>query len=89
MLEERTRASHPRRLLCFSALFSEPRPPPPPVLRGARVRLSFRQPIDGNKTIKVSLDNPYEVSDKLETFSAVYASLTGKNATFELPAQEE
>merc|ERR1711998_674068 len=45
--------------------------------------------LDGNKMIKVSLDNPYEVSDKLETFSAVYASLTGKHATFELPAAEE
>merc|ERR1711907_798714 len=45
--------------------------------------------LDGNKTIKVSLDNPYEVSDKLETFSAVYCSLTGKHASFELPVQEE
>merc|ERR1712149_69254 len=48
-----------------------------------------RKTLDGNKLIKVSLDNPYEVSDKLETFSAVYSSLTGKHATFELPAQEE
>merc|ERR1711937_742544 len=48
-----------------------------------------RMSLDGNKLVKVSLDNPYEVSDKLETFSAVYASLTGKHATFELPAQEE
>merc|ERR1712146_396834 len=57
----------------------------PANISGKRVRVQ----IDGNKTIKVSLDNPYEVSDKLGTFSAVYASLTGKNATFELPAQEE
>merc|ERR1711998_122836 len=37
-----------------------------------------RYHVDGSKLIKVSLDNPYEVSDKLETFSSVYASLTGK-----------
>merc|ERR1711881_231543 len=40
---------------------------------------------DGNKLIKVELENPYEVSEKLDTFSAVYAALTGKNATFALP----
>merc|ERR1712171_23547 len=44
---------------------------------------------DGNKLIKVELENPYEVSEKLDTFSAVYAALTGKSATFSLPAQEE
>merc|ERR1712220_25647 len=37
---------------------------------------------DGNKLIKVELENPYEVSEKLDTFSAVYAALTGKSATF-------
>ena len=57
----------------------------PANISGKRIRMS----LDGNKLIKVSLDNPYEVSDKLETFSAVYTSLTGKHATFELPAQEE
>merc|ERR1712097_146832 len=57
----------------------------PANISGKRVRMS----LDGNKLIKVSLDNPYEVSDKLETFSAVYSSLTGNHATFELPAQEE
>merc|ERR1711908_90482 len=57
----------------------------PANISGKRTRMQ----LDGNKLIKVSLDNPYEVSDKLETFSAVYASLTGKHATFELPAQEE
>merc|ERR1711907_192191 len=57
----------------------------PANISGKRIRMT----LDGNKLIKVSLDNPYEVSDKLETFSAVYASLTGKHATFELPAQEE
>merc|ERR1711924_280365 len=57
----------------------------PANISGKRIRMS----LDGNKLIKVSLDNPYEVSDKLETFSAVYAALTGKHATFELPAQEE
>merc|ERR1711959_305303 len=44
---------------------------------------------DGNKLIRVELENPYEVSEKLDTFSAVYNALTGKNATFSLPAQEE
>merc|ERR1711966_31266 len=44
---------------------------------------------DGNKLIKVELENPYEVSEKLDTFSSVYHALTGKNATFSLPAQEE
>merc|ERR1739841_370249 len=53
----------------------------PANISGKRIRMS----LDGNKNIKVSLDNPYEVSDKLETFSAVYSSLTGKHATFELP----
>merc|ERR1712094_80792 len=57
----------------------------PANISGKRIRMS----LDGTKLIKVSLDNPYEVSDKLETFSAVYTSLTGKHATFELPAQEE
>merc|ERR1712054_289581 len=57
----------------------------PANISGKRTRMS----LDGSKLIKVSLDNPYEVSDKLETFSAVYTSLTGKHATFELPAQEE
>merc|ERR1719281_2128009 len=44
---------------------------------------------DGNKQIKVELENPYEVSEKLDTFSAVYHALTGKNATFSLPASED
>merc|ERR1711903_421254 len=57
----------------------------PANISGKRTRVA----LDGNKTIRVSLDNPYEVSDKLETFSAVYASLTGKNATFELPASDD
>merc|ERR1712167_7401 len=57
----------------------------PANISGKRIRMQ----LDGNKLIKVSLDNPYEVSDKLETFSSVYVSLTGKHATFELPAQEE
>merc|ERR1711967_139797 len=57
----------------------------PANISGKRIRCA----LDGNKTIKVSLDNPYEVSDKLETFAAVYAALSGKHANFELPAQEE
>merc|ERR1711903_91585 len=44
---------------------------------------------DGNKLIKVELENPYEVSEKLDTFSAVYHALTGKNATFSLPPSDE
>merc|ERR1711868_25435 len=44
---------------------------------------------DGNKLIKVELENPYEVSEKLDTFSAVYHALTGKNATFSLPASDD
>merc|ERR1712078_17848 len=48
-----------------------------------------RYQMDGNKLIKVELDNAYDVSEKLDTFSSVYASLTGKNATFSLPAQDE
>merc|ERR1712093_854433 len=44
---------------------------------------------DGNKLIKVELENPYEVSEKLDTFSAVYHALTGKNATFSLPPADE
>merc|ERR1711906_49511 len=31
---------------------------------------------DGNKLIKVELDNAYDVSEKLDTFSSVYAALT-------------
>merc|ERR1711977_288236 len=57
----------------------------PANISGKRTRVS----LDGGKQIKVSLDNPYEVPDKLETFSAVYCSLTGKHASFELPVQEE
>merc|ERR1711907_608813 len=57
----------------------------PANISGKRTRHS----LDGTKQIKVSLDNPYEVSDKLATFAAVYTSLTGKHAVFELPVQEE
>merc|ERR1711934_288627 len=57
----------------------------PANISGKRTRMA----IDGGKQIKVSLDNPYEVSDKLETFSAVYSFLTGKHAQFELLATEE
>lgn len=48
-----------------------------------------RYQMDGNKQIKVELENGYEVSEKLDTFSAVYAALTGKSASFSLPAAEE
>merc|ERR1712028_150587 len=54
-----------------------------------QVRPRSRTLMDGNKQIKVELENPYEVSEKLDTFSAVYAALTGKSASFSLPAQEE
>merc|ERR1712093_706303 len=48
-----------------------------------------RYQMDGNKQIKVELENPYEVSEKLDTFSAVYHALTGKNATFSLHASDD
>merc|ERR1712166_1450573 len=48
-----------------------------------------RYQMDGNKQIKVGLENGYEVSEKLDTFAAVYAALTGKSASFTLPAAEE
>ena len=48
-----------------------------------------RYQMDGNKQIKVELENGYEVSEKLDTFAAVYAALTGKSASFTLPAAEE
>merc|ERR1711924_508092 len=57
----------------------------PAHISGKRIR--YR--IDSSKQLKVFLDNPYEVSDKLETFSAVYSCLTGKHAVFELPASDE
>merc|ERR1711966_511408 len=44
---------------------------------------------DGNKLINVELDIAYDVSEKLDTFSSVYAALTGKNATFSLPPADE
>merc|ERR1712085_48910 len=43
-----------------------------------------RYQMDGNKQIKVELENGYEVSEKLDTFAAVYAALTGKSASFTL-----
>merc|ERR1711906_13645 len=48
-----------------------------------------RYMLDGSKQIKVELDNAYDVSEKLDTFSSVYAALTGKSASFSLPAAEE
>merc|ERR1712194_301287 len=48
-----------------------------------------RYTVDGNKHMKIELENPYEVSEKLDTFSAVYSALTGKAASFSLPAQDE
>merc|ERR1711892_320632 len=48
-----------------------------------------RYTVDGNKHMKIELENPYEVSEKLDTFSSVYSALTGKAASFSLPAQDE
>ncbi|CAO3608896.1 unnamed protein product [Mucor hiemalis] len=50
----------------------------------------LRQKIDGSKTLKVFLDNKDATSleYKVDTFSAVYKKLTGKEVTFEFPAVE-
>merc|ERR1712128_342078 len=57
----------------------------PANIRAKRTRYT----VDGNKHMKIEVENPYEVSEKLDTFSAVYSALTGKAASFSLPAQDE
>ncbi|KAK7503965.1 hypothetical protein BaRGS_00004697 [Batillaria attramentaria] len=55
----------------------------PAELVGKRIRVK----LDGSRLIKVHLDKTQQttVEHKLETFSAVYKKLTGKDVTFEFP----
>eukprot|EP00745_Piridium_sociabile_P003524 TRINITY_DN120551_c0_g2_i1.p2 TRINITY_DN120551_c0_g2~~TRINITY_DN120551_c0_g2_i1.p2 ORF type:complete len:194 (-),score=67.58 TRINITY_DN120551_c0_g2_i1:74-655(-) len=55
----------------------------PAELVGKRIRVK----LDGSRLIKVQLDKNQQttVEHKLETFSAVYKKLTGKDVTFEFP----
>jgi small subunit ribosomal protein S7e len=47
----------------------------------------LRQKVDGTKTLKVFLDTKDATSleYKVDTFSAVYKKLTGKDVVFEFP----
>ncbi|KAI8979699.1 40S ribosomal protein S7 [Mycotypha africana] len=51
----------------------------------------LRQKVDGTKTLKVLLDakDATSLEYKLDTFSAVYKKLTGKDVIFEFPANTE
>ncbi|KAI8644163.1 40S ribosomal protein S7 [Parasitella parasitica] len=51
----------------------------------------LRQKVDGSKTLKVFLDTKDATSleYKLDTFSAVYKKLTGKDVAFEFPANAD
>ncbi|KAI8640844.1 40S ribosomal protein S7 [Parasitella parasitica] len=51
----------------------------------------LRQKIDGTKTLKVFLDakDATSLEYKIDTFSAVYKKLTGKDVVFEFPAAVE
>ncbi|KAI8993632.1 40S ribosomal protein S7 [Pilobolus umbonatus] len=51
----------------------------------------LRQKVDGSKTLKVFLDSKDATSleYKLDTFSAVYKKLTGKDVIFEFPTTVE
>ncbi|KAI8385803.1 ribosomal protein S7e [Blakeslea trispora] len=51
----------------------------------------LRQKVDGTKTLKVFLDakDATSLEYKLDTFSAVYKKLTGKDVAFEFPATAE
>ncbi|KAJ2432709.1 ribosomal protein S7A, partial [Coemansia sp. RSA 2522] len=53
---------------------------------GKRTRVK----VDGSRTIKVYLDSKDATSleYKLDTFSAVYKRLTGKDVVFEFPAEQ-
>ena len=49
-----------------------------------------RYRLDGSKLLKVYLDpsKKAETEYKLETFAGVYKKLTGKDVSFEFPAQQ-
>ena len=51
----------------------------------------LRQKVDGSKTLKVFLDakDATSLEYKLDTFSAVYKKLTGKDVVFEFPANAD
>ncbi|KAI7893115.1 30S ribosomal protein S7e [Mucor mucedo] len=51
----------------------------------------LRQKVDGSKTLKVFLDTKDATSleYKIDSFSAIYKKLTGKDVTFEFPAAVE
>jgi small subunit ribosomal protein S7e len=58
----------------------------PSEIVGKRIRIR----LDGSKLIKVHLDKSQQTNleHKLETFSAVYKKLTGKEVLFEFPMYE-
>ncbi|KAG6746850.1 hypothetical protein POTOM_049221 [Populus tomentosa] len=56
----------------------------PAEIAGERIR--YR--IDGSKIMKVFLDPKEHNSRELETFSAVYRKLSGKDVVFEYPVTE-
>lgn len=55
----------------------------PAEIVGKRIRIK----LDGSRLIKVHLDKNQQttVEHKVETFSAVYKKLTGKDVNFEFP----
>merc|ERR1712113_825681 len=55
----------------------------PAEIVGKRIRIK----LDGSRLIKVHLDKTQQttVEHKMDTFSAVYKKLTGKEVTFEFP----
>ena len=59
----------------------------PPEITGKRTRVK----LDGSRLIKVHLEKKEQsnLEHKVDTFSAVYKKLTGKDVIFEFPAQAE
>jgi small subunit ribosomal protein S7e len=51
----------------------------------------LRQKVDGTKTLKVFLDakDATSLEYKIDSFSAIYKKLTGKDVTFEFPTAVE